>query len=78
MIVTKEVFSKNDFDFWGGARDTVKYLTDKEVETIFGMLNNIEIEMTETDLNNFFWFENDIIADWLGYNSFDEIMEREE
>lgn len=31
---------------------------------------------TETDVNDFFWFERDEIAQLLGYNDFDEIMER--
>ena len=30
----------------------------------------------ETELNDIFWFEEDMIAEWLGYNNFDEIMER--
>ena len=32
--------------------------------------------MTETELNDFFWFKRDTIAEWLGYENFDEIMER--
>ena len=79
MKVYKEVNSYSDFDFWSGARDTVKYLTAEEIEEIFSMLEDIYPEgMEETEVNDFFWFEDDTIAQWLGYSSFDEIMERGE
>lgn len=68
----------SDFEFWSGARDTVKYLTDDEVRQIGQMLEEIYPDgCTETDINDFFWFEDDTIAEWLGYESFEEIMERE-
>lgn len=79
MKVFKEVESYNDFDFWAGARDTVKYLTSDEVEQIFSMLEEIYPEgMTETEVNDFFWFEDDTIAEWLGYSDFEEIINRED
>ena len=79
MKVYKEIDSRWDFDFWSGARDTVQYLTDDEVEQIFSMLEEIYPEgMDETEVNDFFWFEDDTIANWLGYSSFDEIMHRRE
>lgn len=79
MKVYKEVNSYSDFDFWSGARDTVKYLTADEIEEIFSMLEDAYPEgMEETEVNDFFWFEDDTIAEWLGYSSFEEIMERGE
>lgn len=79
MKITKEVYSWNDFDFWSGAEDTVKYLTCDEIETIFTQLEEIYPDgMTDTELNDFFWFEDDTIAEWLGYENFDEIMNRED
>lgn len=75
MKVIKEVCSSADFEFWSGARDTVKYLSDDEVETIFSMLEEIEPDgMDETAVNDFFWFEDDTIADWLGWDDFETIM----
>ena len=79
MKITKEVNSWNDFDFWSGAYDTVKYLTCDEIETIFAQLEEIYPEgMTDTELNDFFWFETETIAQMLGYNSFSEITNRED
>ena len=70
MKVFKEVNSYSDFDFWSGARDTVKYLTAEEIEEIFSMLEDAYPEgMEETEVNDFFWFEDDTIAEWLGYSS---------
>ena len=63
------------FEFWGGATDRVKYLTDEELDTIESILVECNPKgMTEAETNDFFWFEEDTIADWLGYSSFEEIM----
>ena len=78
MIIKTETTLKN-FDFWSGAKDTVKYLTESELETIESYLEELYPEgMTDTELNDFIWFEDDTIAEWLGYNDFDEIMNRSE
>ena len=61
-------YSGPDFNFWGGAEDTVKYLTDGEVEYIFQILEDSYPDgMGETEVNDFFWFEDDIIAEWLDW-----------
>ena len=66
-----------NFDFWSGAKDTVKYLTEDELDTIEEMLEEIYPDgMDETELNDFFWFERDTIAEWLGYEDFDDIINR--
>ena len=64
---------------WSGARDTLEDLTDDEIEQVFNMLNDTYLEVpTLTEINDFFWFERDTIAEWLGYNSYDELMRRDE
>ena len=40
MKVYKEVNCYSDFDFWSGARDTVKYLTADEIEEIFANIKS--------------------------------------
>ena len=70
--------SLTSFEFWSGAKDTVKYLTYNELNTIESILEDNETEMNETDINDLFWFEEDIIAEWLGYENFEELMKRED
>lgn len=78
MTIKTETTLKN-FDFWSGAKDTVKYLTESELDIIESYLEELYPEgMTDTELNDFIWFEDDTIAEWLGYNDFDEIMNRSE
>jgi hypothetical protein len=38
------------------------------IEEIFGG------ECSDTELNDFFWFERDTIAEWLGYEDYDELI----
>ena len=71
--------SLNNFEFWGGAKDTVEELTWDEIEQIESMLEDCfcDEEISDTKINDFFWLERDTIAQWLGYSSFDELMKRE-
>lgn len=78
MTITSEK-SLRDFEFWSGAKETVKYLTMQELDTIEAILEDLFPDgMNETELNDLFWFDDDTIAEWLGYENFEEIMERGE
>ena len=78
MKIYREI-SLHEFDFWAGAKDRVKYLTRDELEQIEERLEEICPEgLSETDLNDLFWHEDDLIAEWLGYENFEELLEREE
>ena len=67
----------SEFEFWAGAKDRVKYLTEEELDRIEQILEDLSpTGLSETEVNDLFWFEQDIIAEWLGYENFDEIMER--
>ena len=78
MKVYSEI-SLRDFEFWSGAKDTVKYLTLEELDTIEDILEEGYPEgMDETELNDIFWFEDETLAIWLGFDSFEEIMFRDE
>jgi len=77
MITIKRELNLQDFETWSGATETMKDLTASEIETI--EMNIVELYpdgLTETELNDILWFERDMIAEWLGYNDFDEILER--
>lgn len=71
--------SLTDFNFWSGARDTVKYLTDDELEQIESILEDAYPDgMEDTQINDIFWFEDDWIAQMLGYEDFEAIMHRDD
>lgn len=70
--------SLRGFKFWSGAKDIVKYLTYEELDQIETILEELYPDgMSEIEINDFFWFEDDTIAEWLGYNNFEEIMNRD-
>lgn len=76
MKIYTEVTSKNDFEFWSGAENTVNVLSDGEFETVMNILEDAYPDgMTDTELNDFFWFENDKIAEWLGYEDWEALEE---
>lgn len=71
--------SLREFPFWGPAEDTVKYLTEEELDTLEDYFSDDVLHlsnlMTKTDINDIFAYDEDYVAEFLGYNSFDEIME---
>jgi hypothetical protein len=75
MKIISEDKRLRDFDFWSGAKDTVDYLTSDELDTIEDMLEDAYPDgMTETQVNDLFWFDTDVIAEWLGYDDFESLI----
>lgn len=71
--------SLRNFNFWSGAKDTVDVLTLEQIDTIESMLEDcMGEEVSDTDINDFFWFERDTIAEWLGFSSWDALENGEE
>ena len=64
--------SLRNFPFWSGAKDTVEELTLEDIDTIEEYLQ--DQEMSDTEINDFFWFENDTIAECLGYSSWERML----
>ena len=79
MKLTYET-SFEDFAYnrcWSGAKDTIEELTSDEVERLGQYIEEMfEGEVDETELNDFLWFERDTIAEWLGYEDFDDLMKK--
>lgn len=69
-----------EFEFWGGAKDTVALLTDDEGQHIFDLLEDVcrGEAMEETQINDYFWFETDQIAVQLGYDDWEALMDDRE
>ena len=55
-----------DFQFWSGAKDFAETLTDKQFDQIEAILEDLYPDgMTDTQINDFFWFEEENIREWL-------------
>lgn len=78
MKLVKEITLK-DFEFWGGATQFVAKLTEEELEIVEEILEGLENDdghyLTETELNDFFWFDQDVICEWLGITE-EEVWEK--
>ena len=64
-----------EFEFWGGANETIDYLTAAEGQRIFDLLESEYDYQTPTDINDYFWFETDRIAQELGYDDWEALMD---
>ena len=77
MKVYSEV-SLIDFNFWGGAEDTVEELYEEDFNIIQSAIEEMECDengmIEEVDLNDIIWFERDWIARILGYEDFEELI----
>ena len=77
MKVLVEINDKNDLRnmLWSGAIDTVNSISNNEAKMILDILEDSynDTFLTITELNDFFWFDRDIVAQMLGYNSFEEL-----
>jgi hypothetical protein len=68
MKFTKE-FDVDTFEFWSGAEDTVKTIRENDKMEEFG--EHIEMVFdgmtpTETEINDYVWFQSDEIFEALG------------
>lgn len=77
-VTITEESDLTDFEFWSGAKDTVAVMTSDDIRTISNYLGELYPEgMTPTQINDFFWFEDETIANWLGYDSFEDYENRD-
>lgn len=59
-----------DFDFWSGGADRAANLTDEEFDSVERLFEELYPDgMSETEINDFFWFDFDTIAQHLGYEN---------
>lgn len=75
-MTIKQEMNLEDFPFWDGARYTESMLKWTELKTIENELLSQKDEWDATELNDFFWFERDYIAEILGYEDW-EALENE-
>ena len=67
------------FEFWSGAEQRARHLTWEQLDQIEFELESLYPEgMTDTQVNDIFWFEEDFIAQCLGYRDWEALEEDEE
>ena len=73
MKITSEISLRN-FEGWSGAVDTLNTLTDEQKDALESNLEELYPDrMDETSLNDLLWFENDAIAEWLGFEDWEDL-----
>ena len=67
--------SLESFEAWSGGKDTLDVLIEKgDCDSVEDLIEEQSYDngWTETEINDFLWFERDMIAEHLGYGSWDE------
>ena len=76
--------SLSEFPFWSGARDRAEHLTIEQLDRLddiipewmqWGEYSPDGYIPSDTEINNLFWFDEDLIAQMLGYKNW-EALER--
>lgn len=67
--------SLENFEAWSGAVDTLNTLREKDLcDRLESMLDDLYPDgMTDTELNDLLWFEEDAIAEWLGFRDWEDL-----
>lgn len=80
MLKIVEEISLEDFDAWSGGKDTLDRLIELDrVDEIERYIEELYPDgCTDTELNDFLWFEDDTIADLLDMSDLWEDEEDEE
>ena len=72
MKIYKEESLRN-FEFWSGAKKNAKEFTDEQLDQIEAILEDMYPEgMSETQINDIFWFEPETLREWLGIEEEEE------
>ena len=71
--------SLENFQAWSGGKDTMDSLCHSDLETLESHLEELYPDgMTDSELNDFLWFERDTIAEILGYRNADAMFEQDD
>ena len=71
--------SLENFDAWSGGNDTLKVLIEKGVcDEVEEFIMQCFTDPSDTDINDFLWFERDQIAEYLGYKNWEAFEDGEE
>ena len=63
-----------DFQFWSGGADNANCLSYEQLDELENLLEEIYPDgMTDTQVNDLLWFDEDIVAEWLGFADFEDL-----
>lgn len=67
------MITTHDFDIrtdcWGGAADRIAELTNDQIDELESVLEDYFPDIpSDSDINDFIWFEDDVWKDWIGLN----------
>lgn len=67
MKITIEISSLDEFEAWSGGKTQLEMLTPEQRDRLLDILEDVYPEgMTDSELNDFLWFEDKLIQEWLG------------
>ena len=65
--------SLRNFEFWSGAIENANELTSVQLDEVENILEDMYPDgMSETEINDLFWFDFDTVKEWLGITDEDE------
>lgn len=65
----------SQFEFWSGAKERTDHLTIEQLDRLDYLMPEVLGENpTDAAINDLFWFEEDYIAQLLGFNSFEALV----
>ena len=72
MKVYSEI-NLRDFKFWSRAKDNAETLTSAQLDMVESILEDAYPDgISETQINDIFWFDFDTIREWLGIDNEEE------
>lgn len=72
--------SLSSFNAWSGGKDTVEELTDDQLDQVEQLIEDMypDEPPTDTQVNDFLWFERDAIAQHLGFSDWEHLNQDED
>ena len=71
--------SLNNFNAWSGGKDTLEELTESQIDSVENLIEEYFGDTpTDTEINDFLWFERDTIAQHLGFSDWEHLNQEEE
>ena len=74
MIIKKEIYDFNDFDFWSGAKSTAQTIQDagRDEEFLQAICDIYPDGLTDTALNDLLWFDPEWCLELVGLSEEEE------